>query len=971
MPRDPASPEPTLAAMPSASPTLAVDPHDASRADEHEETIAGALTSPRAPDQPLATGDRLGRYVISDRLGAGGMGAVYAAHDPDLDRRVAIKVLHAGLAVSDATGGPQRLLREAQAMARLSHPNVLSVFDVGVVGTRLFIAMEMIEGCDLRQWLAMKRRSWKAILEVYVAAGAGLAAAHDAGIIHRDFKPDNVLCANNGRILVGDFGLAAAAADTPPRERTPAHSWLESSGTLTMPGALMGTPAYMAPEQMAAGEITPAVDTFAFCVALHEAVYGRRPFRGDTVANLYVAIAQDRRDTPTGVKLPRRLAAAIARGLAFEPGERPPTMHALLAELRPLLVSRRKLWLGAAALVTVTAAASAGLYAASAGAARCTGGEEALAAVWNPARRDQLGAAFVATGLVYAGDTWTRVAADIDERAAAWPLARRDACEATQVRGEQSDTVLDQRMACLDRQLGELDRTLTFLGEPDPKIIDNAVALLSDLRRPSECEAAALLSQAAAPTLTPEQAAIDVRITHASRLKRVGRSDEALAELTAVLEQLREQDAPRLLARALAVRANLGYLENRTESAAWAAEALEVALRSGSDKHFAGVAAEQIGLAGADTAARDLWLRLGEAAIVRAGGDDDLRAKLLTNYGNALRSEGKLQAAEAAHREVLELRRRDPDDQLGLGDALYNLWADVATQDRGSEAIALANEAIDLWTRELGPNHPRMVTALSGLAILAKREADYDAALTYGRQALERAVLIRGEDHPEVAHCRVVLASIEVWRGDFDAAREHYARALAILAAASTTRPERHVLALLNMASFQADAGELDAAEATLARAAALPAKFPKKHVFWLGDPMTRLQVAVARRDVPAAERELARAREILAATTTTEKLTELTLALNTAELELLRGKTTEGLALIEPLAARFPGELRHPYNRATHDFLKARLLWPAGRHADAHAAAESARAAFASLGPGYAPRVATITAWLAEHPAP
>ena len=164
-----------------AEATLAMSAGDA--------TIASVRQSPRPADEALVPGARLGRYVLERLLGQGGMGTVYIAHDPDLDRKVAIKVLHTGVAATDATSGPQRLLREAQAMARLSHPNVVAVHDVGVVGSRLFIAMELIDGSDLRRWLAETKRPWQAIVEVFVAAGAGLAAAHDAGIIHRDFKP--------------------------------------------------------------------------------------------------------------------------------------------------------------------------------------------------------------------------------------------------------------------------------------------------------------------------------------------------------------------------------------------------------------------------------------------------------------------------------------------------------------------------------------------------------------------------------------------------------------------------------------------------------------------------------------------------------------------------------------------------------------------------------------------------------------
>ncbi|HET6583005.1 MAG TPA: serine/threonine-protein kinase, partial [Nannocystaceae bacterium] len=242
---------------------------------------ASASGGRRSSDETrLARGTTLGRYVVLERIGSGGMGVVYAAYDPQLDRKVALKLLHAREERDGDSGGRARVLREAQAMARLSHPNVVAVHDVGVVDDTLFVAMEFVEGVTLGHFIAAGSRRWNEVLDVFEPAGRGLAAAHAAGLVHRDFKPDNVMIGNDGRVRVMDFGLARAAAEiTTESSEGSGGSIVELSGVdrLTRTGALVGTPAYMAPELLAGGNADARSDQFAFCVALHRALYGTAP----------------------------------------------------------------------------------------------------------------------------------------------------------------------------------------------------------------------------------------------------------------------------------------------------------------------------------------------------------------------------------------------------------------------------------------------------------------------------------------------------------------------------------------------------------------------------------------------------------------------------------------------------------------------------------------------------------------------
>jgi hypothetical protein len=318
------------------------------------------------PGSPPACPERVGRYQIGDRLGAGAMGVVYRAHDPDLGRDVAIKLVR-----STASPSNLRLLREAQAMARLHHPNVVPIFDVGQAGDAMFVAMPLIEGGTLKRWLRGGPRSFDDVLDRFVAAGRGLAAAHAAGLVHRDFKPDNVLLGAGGEIHVADFGLArlslsidAPCAPLSIDEPVPeASAGCLAADQLTRTGAVLGTPAYMAPEQLSGRPIDARADQFSFCVALWEGVYGQRPFpdppddAGPMWRARLAAIAAGppppRRDRPAW------LAPLLARGLARDPDHRWPTLQALLDAIAARRRSRRwPRWLAiAGALVLVAGGA--------------------------------------------------------------------------------------------------------------------------------------------------------------------------------------------------------------------------------------------------------------------------------------------------------------------------------------------------------------------------------------------------------------------------------------------------------------------------------------------------------------------------------------------------------------------------------------------------------------------------------------
>lgn len=295
--------------------------------DTHAPTCldTGVPTLPMHPGAAsLLPGAQMGRYVVEGLLGEGGMGVVYAATDPTLGRTVALKLLRPG---GGGDEGRARLVREAQAMARLSHPNVLPLFELGTEGERVFLAMERVEGPTLAGWLRERERPWREVLGLFLQAGEGLAAAHRAGLVHRDFKPANVLVGADGRPRVTDFGLVRHEAGGD--EGFAGDGSGDPGEALTRAGAAPGTPAYMSPEQLAGREVDARGDQFSFCVALHEALYGLRPFdaraRGEA--------RWSRVPVPRGPRLPGSVRAALERGLALEPEARFPSMEALLVAL--------------------------------------------------------------------------------------------------------------------------------------------------------------------------------------------------------------------------------------------------------------------------------------------------------------------------------------------------------------------------------------------------------------------------------------------------------------------------------------------------------------------------------------------------------------------------------------------------------------------------------------------------------------
>ncbi|HVE86942.1 MAG TPA: protein kinase, partial [Myxococcales bacterium] len=408
-------------------------------------------------------GDTLDRFLILGELGRGGMGVVYAAFDPQLDRKVALKLLRpdAGAAASLAAGEQRRrLLKEAQALARLSHPHVVRVYEAREVGDQVFVVMELVEGTTLGEWLRERARPWREVLEVFVKAGHGLHAAHRAGLVHRDFKPENVLIGKDGRVLVTDFGLARVESmEQTPGTARPAVTAIADPDALTRSGALVGTPAFMAPEQWEGAFADARSDQFSFAVALHLGLYGCRPFDGDRTADLRKAVLSGQvPPAPRGSHVPRWVRRSLLRGLSVTSSDRFPSMAEMLSELSRNPLQRWRAPLAAAAAVLLVAAGAAlGAFRTDPRALLCKGAEQKLAGAWDAPRKAAVQQALLQAHSPYAKDVWAGVERTLDDYAAAWVAMQRDACEATRVRGEQSEAMLDLRGQCLERRARDLE----------------------------------------------------------------------------------------------------------------------------------------------------------------------------------------------------------------------------------------------------------------------------------------------------------------------------------------------------------------------------------------------------------------------------------------------------------------------------------------------------------------------------------
>ncbi|MCX4242170.1 serine/threonine-protein kinase [Paraliomyxa miuraensis] len=736
----------------------------------------------------LPSGSRIGRYVVLYRLGRGGMGVVYAAYDQQLDRKVAVKVLRSrSTSESGSQESQGRMLREAQTLAKLSHPNVVAVHDAGFVDGRMFVAMDFVEGETLRRWLKTKPRTLKEVMGAFLQAGEALVAAHAADIVHRDFKPDNAIVGRDGRVQVLDFGLARLQSDTPAEgePRVDTQGPRIEGATAAPQGRRQGTPAYMAPEQFDRDKVGPAADQFAFCVSLWEALCDRPPYPGkddELIAN----IKDGRLQEPPRGKLSGHLRKLLRRGLQADPKARYPSMRALLSDLSRDPGRRwRRAGLGAAVVVLMGASAIGYAQLTSDGPV-CTAASERLRTVWTDEARTNVAATIGGVSRGHAEHTRDATLEALDGYARRWMDAHTDACEATHVRKEQSEALLDLRMACLGQRLEDLGDAITLLSEADADVVDHALAIVDGLPTVASCGDVMSLRERQPLPRDPERRQ-QVELTraavgHAQALERAGKVDQAVVAARTALRRAEELEYPPLRAHAgLALGAALEAKGEAPEARTVLLDAEVAAEIARDDPMLAEIRILLVMVEGDRLGHTDrghLWARLCRATLERLGGDPRLQAQLENNLALVLDHDARPEDVLVHQRRAIELAEEAGESELRLASMYNNLAGTLAETGAFEEALQRAQQARLTWEKTLGAQHHRVAVAMGMLGYIHDRKGDPQEALRWYERGYAQIVHELGPDNLHSVSLLDNLAISQATVGRLSEAEQNFRRVL-------------------------------------------------------------------------------------------------------------------------------------------------------------------------------------------------
>ena len=754
-------------------------------------TLAGGAVDAMDGETDFEPGATLGRYVVLARMGSGGMGVVYAAYDPQLDRRIALKLMHQrGDDEEQAEHASRRMLAEAKAMAQLSHPNVITVHDVGTIDGRVFIAMEFVEGVPLSQWMRQPGRDWRQLLEVFTKAGRGLEAAHAVGLVHRDFKPDNVLVGADGRVRVLDFGLARRFDGT--REQGADRRDREA-----------GTPAYMSPEQHLGKLLDHRSDQFSFCVALYEALYGELPFAAKTRFELALAVTDGRvGPAPKRAAVPNWLRWALLRGLDPEPEGRWPDMGALLGALSRDPSRRwRVLAIASAGMVLAAVGVVTGVYvfnrvtqqqAAQAEPPSCSASaEQEIARVWNDGRVSSVREVFAKVHEPWAAELGRNVEGQLSAWARGWQAMHAEACEAT-VQGRQSDDLLDARMLCLQRHRAEFDQLVTVMTGAEAEslmLLGQAVQELSSLR---ECEAERVERSARGPQRSDaEQLILDQIERDLNKARSLeltgafGPARELAAQAVASATPLSDQ---RLLALGLLTQARIDIATGAVERALPLLEDAELAAeRAGADRLRGDIllTIARIDCQAGDARSAKARVREARAVLDRIGAESVEYAELAGVEALAAHIAGEHEQAEQLVRAAIDSIGvpASPDERvpIELAPLQATLGEVLIARGEQAEARAALEAARTLWIDRYGEQHPAVAQVGFELADLDAREGAHERAVEGFTAARDRFEQVFGATSLDVGLASVGLGESQLALGRSDLALAEFRRAIEIL----------------------------------------------------------------------------------------------------------------------------------------------------------------------------------------------
>lgn len=717
-----------------------------------------------------AVGATVSRYVVLAEVGTGGMGRVLRAYDPRLQREVAVKELRAN-ALSEMAS--QRLINEARSMAKVSHPNVVPVYDVETLPDgQIILVMQYIAGKTLRDWMKEEPHPWREVVDTLVAAGRGLAAAHKVELLHRDFKPANVLLSDSGAVKVTDFGLAKPASRTMSLgsgEYVVVQSG--SDETQTKAGTVLGTPRYMAPEQHSGDELSPAADQFAFCVTLWEALCGEPPYRGRSLARL-------KRGGPpawSGEGVPRSIVDALVRGLAVQPDKRWPSMDALLEQLQQDPDKRRSARLAFAGIGVLTVSTAAFGWQAFVGGTDlvCEGARAELETAWGDARQIAVKTALLAEETPYTRALWQRTETRLGDYANAWVAGHEDACEATSVRGVQSEAALDLRMTCLRSAELEFRAVTGVLANADDEVRQNVDAVIDGLPPIDACADVQRLQADIEPPL-PEDAD---RVREGRRLLAEAEAERNGGRYDAALERVEGAEVALVGVKYRAVRAELllekGKVLEEVGRYEDAVEPLQQAVSAHASTARRALMRDAVTrlmyVLGKRLTRFDSALALLPVAEGLSRGFPLEEADVANTLALVLVEKGDIDAAEKAQRRSFKLRL----DALGpdhpsLANSHHSLAVVLTAQSRHAEALREHLRAMEIWEKTLGPEHPNVSLAMVNVATSYFHQGKYDESEAAHRKALDLRVSALGPEHPEVLHARVNFALALCGQGQWE-----------------------------------------------------------------------------------------------------------------------------------------------------------------------------------------------------------
>ncbi len=886
-------------------------PHREAEGQEHPPSMRGTLVDSIVDEELPVRGDgigrlepgaTLGRFTVIRLLGAGGMGEVFLCHDPDLERDVAVKLLHARESASGGDAMRERLLREARAIAKLAHPNVISVHDVAVWNDRVFLAMEFVPGVTLGRWVSALATDWRAIVAMFIQAGRGLIAAHRAGMIHRDFKPDNVLVGDDGRARVLDFGIARATtseiddrvtdrwdilgeeddslsrpiqrhgvlstgvltkrepsaspdpvdgasaaeregevASTREPRGTPLEHGLgieathavtpspyqarglsrgaaedldetraapegltrapagiatadrsvftrprDTSTRLTSTGMLIGTPAYMAPEQFAGGPLDARADQFSFCVALWESLYNQRPYLGNTMASLSAVVLRGEiTPPPTGSKIPARVEALLRKGLSVRREDRHEDLEALLEQLESILRPQERRRWGAIAVFAIASTLAVSAYAMrdtedhdAAATQACAGDASLLGQSWDDAARLAARERFVSLDPARGEQTWQRTEQRAQHWLESWFEARTAACRDSHELHRQSGETLELRLACLDGLGAEFKARAQLWQDADAQIMGKAIESAASMSPPSLCSDVQRLQEHSAALKDPSSQAsryLAEDLPSVRAQMSAGLYKAAADQTEGIWRSANERkDLPAIvvigLDRGRALEKSGRPLDSRT--------VLTTALRSA------------------------LTLGMDEEATLAAAYLGSTSGVSLSMYDEGEAYLG-VAAALAARRPTVDARSH----QVARSHCHF-------LNDRGriDEALGYCNQAVEESIAVFGEDSLEYAGNLHNLANNFIMRRDQATA----REFLERAVVIvtgaLGDRHPRVAGMLSSLSAMEYYAGNTERAREHCARAVDIIESGSESIGGEALVCKISLATIAMTLDELDEA---------------------------------------------------------------------------------------------------------------------------------------------------------------